>query len=130
MDCYQHDLALIHARAYGGYADYCAPDILPLLEPVRGGLMLEPGCGAGALIITEFGGLAPDKIVRDVTTFVTDGHGTWRRGRDCHENVLVDTSLIPARLASCGVVATVETSSGAAEVPPGLRVVTGAKAGL
>ena len=27
MDYYQHDLALIHARGYGGYADYCAPDI-------------------------------------------------------------------------------------------------------
>jgi SAM-dependent methyltransferase len=49
MDYYQHDLALIHARAYGGYADYCAPDIIPLLEPVRGGLVLELGCGAGAL---------------------------------------------------------------------------------
>ena len=48
MDCYQHDLALIHARGYGGYADYCAPDILSLLEPVRGGLVLELGCGAGS----------------------------------------------------------------------------------
>ncbi|HEY6296084.1 MAG TPA: class I SAM-dependent methyltransferase, partial [Streptosporangiaceae bacterium] len=49
MDYYQHDLALIHARGYGGYADYCAPDILSLLSPVRGGLVLELGCGAGAL---------------------------------------------------------------------------------
>ena len=37
MVYYEHDLALIHARGYGGYADYCAPDILSLLEPVRAG---------------------------------------------------------------------------------------------
>jgi len=240
MDYYQHDLALIHARGYGGYADYCAPDILSLLEPVRGGLVLELGCGAGALtrhlldagfaviatdaapamlelawealggeadlrrlrlpddplpaadaivsvghvisylpnaaavdralvamagalrpggvlaidicdleygpiraaegnvartgpdwaIITEFAGLAPDQIVRDITTFVLDGHGTWRRGSERHENVLVDTSLIPALLGEHGVEATVGTSFGTAEVPPGLRVVIGTKPGL
>jgi SAM-dependent methyltransferase len=242
MDYYQHDLALIHARGYGGYADYCAPDILDLLEPVRGGpgLVLELGCGAGALtrhlldagfavvatdaapamlelawealggeadlrrltlpddplpaadaivsvghvisylpdaaavdraliamagalrpggvlaidicdleygpiraaegnvartgpdwaIITEFTGLARDKIVRDITTFVRDGHGGFRRGRERHENVLVDTALIPTLLASHGVEAAVGTSFGAAEVPPGLRVVTGTKVGV
>ena len=78
-------------------------------------------------IITEFSGLAPDKITRDITTFVPDGHGAWRRGRERRENVLVDTSLIPALLASHGVEATVGTSFGVAEVPPGLRVVTGVK---
>jgi SAM-dependent methyltransferase len=239
MAYYQQDLALIHARGYGGYADYCAPDILSLLEPVRGGLVLELGCGAGALtrhlldagyrviatdaspamlelawealggeadlrrlrlpddplpaadaivsvghvisylpdaaavdralvamagalrpggvlaidvcdleygpiraadgnvartgpdwaIITEFSGLAPDKIVRDITTFVPDGHGAWRRGRERHENVLVDTSLIPAVLREHGMDATVETSFGGADVPPGLRAVIGAKPG-
>ena len=39
----------------------------------------------------------------------------------------MDTSLIPAVLASYGVVARVGTSFGVAEVPPGLRVVTGTK---
>src|SRR5580658_625725 len=241
MDYYRHDLALVHARGFGKHADRCAPGILDLLAPVRGGLVLEVGCGAGALtryllaaghrvvatdasaamvelarsalgsdvdvdvrqlvlpddplpaadaiisvghvisylpdaaavdralvamagalrpggvlaidicdlefgpiraaegnvartgpdwaIITEFAGLAPDKIVRDATTFVGDGHGAYRRGRERHENVLVDTSLIPALLASHGVEAAVGTSFGAADVPPGLRVVTGTKPG-
>ena len=239
MDYYQHDLALIHARGYGGYADHCAPGILELLSPVRGGLVLELGCGAGALtrhllaagyrviatdaspamldlaraelgeqadvrlltlpddavpaadaivsvghmisylpdtasvdralaamaealrpggvlaidvcdleygeiragepnvgragpdwaIIVEFSRPAPDRFVRDATTFVADGQGGWRRGRERHENVLVDTSRIPALLAGHGVAATVGASFGAAELPPGLRAVTGTKPG-
>ncbi|HEV2258782.1 MAG TPA: hypothetical protein VGS06_37165 [Streptosporangiaceae bacterium] len=39
--------------------------------------------------------------------------------------MLVDTALIPALLASHGVTATVRTSFGAAELPPGMRAVTG-----
>ena len=31
MDHYGHDLALVHARAYGRHADNCAPGILELL---------------------------------------------------------------------------------------------------
>jgi SAM-dependent methyltransferase len=237
MDYFQHDLALIHARGYGRYADHCAPGVLELLSPVRGGLVLELGCGAGALtrhllaagyqviatdaspailsqaraelgeeadlrrltlpddplpaadaivsvghvisylpdaaavfralvamagalrpggvlaidicdleygpiraaegnvgrtgpdwaVIAEFSGLAADKIVRDVTTFVSDGEGGWRRGSERHENVLVDTSRIPALLGEHGVTATVGPSFGGAEVPPGLRAVTGRK---
>ncbi len=237
MVYYQHDLALVHARGYGGYADHCAPGILELLAPVRGGLVLELGCGAGALtshllsaghrviatdaspamlelawaalggdadlrrlrlpddrlpaadaivsvghvisylpdaaaidralaamagalrpggvlaidvcdleygevraaegnvartgpdwaIIAGFSRLAPDRVVRDITTFVPDGHGAWRRGSERHENVLVDTSLIPALLREHGVAAAVGSSFGAAELPPGLRAVTGTK---
>ena len=239
MVYYQHDLALVHARGYGQYADWCAPDIVGLLAPVGGGLVLELGCGAGALtrhlldagyqviatdaspsmlelawealggeadlrrlrlpddplpaadaivsvghvvsylpdaaavgralvamagalrpggmiaidvcdleygdvragegdvgrtgpdwaIIAEFSRPAPDRIVRDITTFVPDGHGTWRRGRERHENVLVDTSLIPTLLLEHGVNATVGTSFGGAELPAGLRAVIGTKPG-
>jgi SAM-dependent methyltransferase len=49
MVYYEHDLALVHARGFGQYADRCAPGVLDLLAPVRGGLVLEVGCGAGAL---------------------------------------------------------------------------------
>ncbi|MGH3255892.1 MAG: hypothetical protein ACRDOU_10985 [Streptosporangiaceae bacterium] len=41
----------------------------------------------------------------------------------------MDTSLIPALLGEHGVTATVGTSFGAAQVPPGLRTVTGTKPG-
>jgi SAM-dependent methyltransferase len=239
MDYYQHDLALIHARGYGGYADHCAPGVLELLSPVRGGLVLELGCGAGALtrhllaagfrviatdaspamlelaraelgegadlrrltlpddpvpaadaivsvghvisylpdaaavdralvamagvlrpggvlaidvcdleygeiragegnvgrtgpdwaIIVEFARPAPDRFVRDATTFVADGHGGWRRGRERHENVLVDTARMPALLREHGVAATVGSSFGGAKLPPGLRTVTGTRLG-
>jgi SAM-dependent methyltransferase len=235
MEYFQHDLALVHARGFGQHADRCAPGVLDLLAPVRGGLVLEVGCGAGALtwhllaaghrviatdaspamvelaraalgpevdvrrlalpddplpaadaivsvghvisylpdaaavgralvamagalrpggvlaidlcdlefgrvrageanrglagpdwaVITEFSAPAPDIFVRDVTTFVPDGAGAWRRGSERHENVLVDTALIPPLLASYGVTATVRTSFGAAELPPGMRAVTG-----
>jgi SAM-dependent methyltransferase len=234
---YQHDLALIHDQGYGGYADHCAPGILELLAPARDGLVLELGCGSGALtrhllaagrrvvatdaspdmlalarsalgaaadlrqvvlpgdplppadavvstghvlsylpdaaaieaalaaaadalrpggvlavdildldygrlragerpfakveadwaIITEFSAPAPDRFVRDATTFVPDGAGGWRRGHERHENVLVDTSLLPGLLAAHGVRAEVGTAFGTAELPPGLRSVTGTK---
>ena len=237
MDYYQHDLALIHARGFGQYADRCAPGILDLLAPVRGGLVLELGCGAGAMtrhllaaghrviatdasaamvelaraalgadvdvrqlvlpddplpaadaivsvghvisylpdaaavdralvamagalrpggvlaldvcdlelgriragedatgragedwaVIAEFSAPAPDRVVRDITTFVPDGAGAWRRGRERHEYVLIDTASIPALLASSGVTATVASAFGTAELPPGLRAVTGVR---
>jgi SAM-dependent methyltransferase len=238
---YQRDLAFIHDQGYGGHADRCAPGLLERLEPVRGGVVLELGCGSGALtrhllaaghrviatdasadmlalaraelgeaadlrlltlpgdplpaadavvsvghvlsylpdaaavdqalaaaagalrpggvlaldildldygrmregeppvarvepdwaIITAFSRPAPDRFVRDSTTFVPDGAGAWRRGGEHHENVLVDTSRIPALLAGHGVRATVGTSFGTsfgdAELPAGLRSVTGRK---
>jgi len=65
-------------------------------------------------IITEFSAPAPDRFVRDATTFVPDGAGAWRRGHERHENVLVDTSRLPALLAEHGVRASVGTSFGAA----------------
>jgi len=237
VDYYQHDLAMVHDRGYGQYAGRCAPGILDLLSPVRGGLVLELGCGSGALtrhllaaghrvvatdasadmlalarealgeaadlrrltlpgdplpaadaivsvghvisylpdeaaietalaamagalrpggllaidildldygqiragepplgraeadwaIITEFSSPAWNRIIRDITTFVPDGAGAWRRGYERHQNVLIDTSVIPARLAARGVRAQVGTRFGAVELPPGLRAVTGRK---
>ena len=234
---YQRDLAFIHDQGYGLHADRCAPGILELLSGVGDGLVLEFGCGSGALtrhllaaglrvvatdaspdmlalarerlgpdadlrllalpgdplpvadaivsvghaisylldaaavdaaltalagalrpggmlaidildldygqiregeppiarveedwaIITAFSRPAPDRFVRDSTTFVPDGAGAWRRGGEHHENVLVDTSRIPALLAGHGVQASVGTAFGDAELPAGLRSVTGRK---
>ena len=235
MEYYQHDLALVHALGYGQHGDTCAPGILDLLAPVRGGLVLELGCGAGALtrhllaaghrvIATdasaamlslarsELGADAdlrqlalPDDPLPAADAIVSVGHvisylpdaaaidralvrmagalrpggvlaidvcdlecgriragaenfgrvartgpsspstrlrrqicssgrsprssptapGAWRRGHERHRNVLVDTSAIPALLAAHGVTATVGSSFGGAELPAGLRAVTG-----
>lgn len=46
---YRRDLANIHHLAFGSHADACAPGVLALLQPVLGGLVLELGCGSGAL---------------------------------------------------------------------------------
>jgi SAM-dependent methyltransferase len=237
MSYYQRDLAFIHDQGYGLHADRCAPGILELLSGIGEGLVLEVGCGSGALtrhllaaglrvvatdaspdmlalardslgpdadlrvlalpddplpaadaivsvghvisylpdaaaveaalaalagalrpggvlaldildldygqirageppfarveddwtIITTFDTPAPDRVVRDITTFVPDGTGAWRRGGERHENVLVDTSRIPALLAGHDVRAAVGTSFGDAELPAGLRSVTGRK---
>jgi SAM-dependent methyltransferase len=235
MPYFARDLAVVHAKGFGKHADRCAPGILELLAPVRGGVILELGCGSGALtayllaaghrviatdaspamvelaratlgpdadvrrltlpddplpaadaivsvghaisylpaaaavdrallamadalrpggvlaidicdlsfgefratddsvarvgpdwaVLTRFSVPAPEVFIRDITTFVPDGHGAWRRDDERHENVLVDTSLIPALLAGHGVTATLGTSFGAAELPPGLIAVTG-----
>jgi len=154
MCYYRHDLALVHARGFGQHADSCAPGILELLAPVRDGLVLEVGCGSGALaidicdleygtiragaesvgrvgadwaVITRYATPAPDRFVRDITTFVLDDASGWRRDDECHENVLVDTSRIPALLAEQGVRAAVGPAFGDAELPPGMRAVIGRK---
>ena len=46
---YRDDLALVHHLGFGFHADATAAGILSLLEPVRGGLVLELGCGTGLL---------------------------------------------------------------------------------
>jgi SAM-dependent methyltransferase len=237
MYYYRHDLAYIHDRGHGQHADRCVPGILELLSPVRDGLVLELGCGSGALtrhllaaglrviatdaspdmlllaraalgpdadlrrltlpedplpaadavvsvghvisylsdagavdralvamagalrpggvlaidvldlafgqidpgressgrvgpdwaVITQYSRPATDKFVRDATTFVSDGSGAWRRDHERHENVLVDTSRIPALLGKHSVDAVVGPAFGEAELPPGMVAVTGRK---
>jgi SAM-dependent methyltransferase len=46
---YRDDLALVHHLGFGFHADATAPGVLALLEPLRGGLVLELGCGSGRL---------------------------------------------------------------------------------
>lgn len=46
---YRPALARVHHLGFGFHADACAPGILALLEPVRGGLVLEIGAGSGLL---------------------------------------------------------------------------------
>jgi SAM-dependent methyltransferase len=76
-------------------------------------------------IITEFSAPSPDRFIRDITTFLPDRDGSWRRDGERHENVLVDASLIPAFLADHGIVAQVSSAFGAKTLPEGLFAITG-----
>lgn len=115
---YRRDLALVHDRGFAFHAGACAPGILRLLEPVRarGGAVVELGCGSGAL----------------TRHLVAAGHrewgGTWRRDDERHDNVLIETSRVPALLAGEGVEARVAASFGEERLPVGLRAVVGTRA--
>jgi hypothetical protein len=78
-------------------------------------------------IITEFSVPAPDRFIRDITTFLPNPDGSWHRDSEHHENVLIDTAQIPALLRAHDVQANVGKSFGSETNPPGLRVVTGHK---
>ena len=78
-------------------------------------------------IVARYEAPAPDLYVREITTFVPDGHGAWRRDDERHENVLVDTSRLPGLLAEHGVDASVRPSFGTELLPPGPHVVAGSK---
>jgi len=87
-----------------------------------------PGVGRAGddwAIVTEWSVPAANRFVRDMTIFVRDDEGSWRRDHERHENVLVDTAAVPGVLASRGVDAEVRSSFGGEELPTGLRAVIG-----
>jgi SAM-dependent methyltransferase len=226
----------VHHRGFGFHADAIAPGILALLEPVRGGLVLELGCGSGLLtrylieaghrvvatdaspamlalaretapgaevrqlvlpddplpeceavisvghvfsylsdeaaieralaaaaealrpggvlaldlcdlrygelrrddpsssriaddwaIVTRFSLPRPNLFVREIAAFLRGEDDAWRRDDERHENVLVDTALVPALLAKHGVKARVSESFGDEKLPDGLVAIVGRK---
>jgi SAM-dependent methyltransferase len=234
---YRDDLSLVHHLGFGFHADATAPGILALLEPVRGGLVLELGCGSGLLtrylveaghrviatdaspamlalardsapgvevrqlvlpddplpecdavvsvghvlsylsdeaaveraltaaadalrpggvlaldlcdlrygelrrdepnssriaddwaIVTRLSLPRPNLFVREIAAFLRSEDGTWRRDDEHHENVLVDTSAVPALLAEHGVQARTSESFGDERLPDGLVAIVGRKA--
>ncbi|MSO80011.1 MAG: class I SAM-dependent methyltransferase [Acidimicrobiia bacterium] len=78
-------------------------------------------------IVALFSVPTPDRFVRDMTTFVRNDDGTWRRDDEHHDNVLIDTSPVPALLAEHGVDAKVGRSFGSEELPIGLHTIIGHK---
>jgi SAM-dependent methyltransferase len=71
----------------------------------------------------------PDQrlYVREITTFLRNEDGSWRRDDERHENVLVETTRIPAVLATHGVDVRVGESFGEEELPPGLVAIVGSR---
>jgi SAM-dependent methyltransferase len=80
-------------------------------------------------IITAFEMPAPDRFVRQMAIFVRNDDDTWRRDDERHDNVLVDTALVPALLAQHGVAATIDTAFGAEPLPTGLYALKGRRSG-
>jgi SAM-dependent methyltransferase len=80
-------------------------------------------------IVTEFSIPSPDRFVRQMATFIRNDDGTWRRDDERHDNVLIDTSRVPALLARHGVEAEVRGSFGSESLPIGLRAVVGRRPG-
>jgi len=236
MAYYRADLAQVHHHGFAGHAQACAPGVLDLLEPVRGGTVLEIGCGSGLLtrelaaaghrvmavdassamlallstqelpgvdtqlirlpavlpaadavvgvghilnylpdtaavdrtwaaiatalrpggvlaldicdleygrarrdapplgrvgedwaIVTEFSRPRPDLFVREMTTFVRDVDGAYRRDHERHDNVLLDTRALPEKLAKLGLRVIIANAFGSEELPVGLRTVIGTR---
>ena len=76
-------------------------------------------------IVTSFSQPAADVFVRDITTFLRNEDGSWRRDDERHRNVLLDTAALADRLAGQGVEVTVRSSFGTEALPAGLRVLVG-----
>ena len=76
-------------------------------------------------LMTEFSVPAPNRYVREMTTFIRQSDGSWRRDDERHDNVLVDTTRVPPLRARHGVDATLSRSFGDEELPAGLVTVVG-----
>jgi SAM-dependent methyltransferase len=76
-------------------------------------------------IVTRFSVPSPDRYVRQMATFIRNDDGSWRRDDERHDNVMIDTSLVPALLERNGVLAAVGSSFGTERLPVWLSTVIG-----
>jgi SAM-dependent methyltransferase len=135
-----------HVLSYLPEADAIDRALVAIAEALRpGGLMALDLCdfsyaearpdfpirarvGDEWAIITERSLPSPDTFIRHMTVFLRNEDGSWRRDDERHENVLINTSLVPGLLAQHGVRATVETSFGAGvQLQDGLHAIVGTK---
>jgi hypothetical protein len=68
---------------------------------------------------------APDRFIRQITVFMRNDDGSWRRDDERHDNVLIDTARVPGLLAGEGIDVTVTSAFGAEQLPAGLAVLIG-----
>ena len=78
-------------------------------------------------IISRYSVPARDAFVREMTTFVRNDDGTWRRDDERHDNVLLDVRAVPPLLAPEGVDVVMQRSFGEHELPKGLFALIGSK---
>jgi SAM-dependent methyltransferase len=79
------------------------------------------------VLVTRFSVPASNRFVREMTTFLRQDDGSWRRDDERHENILIDTSRVPELLREHGVDATIGSSFGVSELPAGLVAIVGLK---
>jgi SAM-dependent methyltransferase len=91
----------------------------------RQGVATHGRVGQDWAIINETSTPAANRFVREMTIFVKNDDGSWRRDDERHDNVLIDTTLVPGLLAQHGVEAQVRPSFGTEQLPTGLRAVVG-----
>jgi len=85
--------------------------------------------GDGWAIVGRNSVPSPDRYVRQLTTFVRESDGRYRRDDERHDNVLVDTTHVPEWLADLGLAGVlVGTSFGGEQLPPGLMTVVATRA--
>lgn len=80
------------------------------------------------VLVTRFSVPAPNRFVREMTTFLRREDGLWRRDDERHENVLIDTASIPALLREYGVEAALGSSFGGERLPDGIVTIIGYRA--
>jgi hypothetical protein len=71
---------------------------------------------------------APDRFLRQITVFMRNDDGSWRRDDERHDNVLIDTARGPGLLADEGVEVRATSAFGAERLPTGLAVLVGRRA--
>lgn len=76
-------------------------------------------------LMTELSMPSPTRYVREMTTFIRNDDGRWRRDDERHDNVLIDTSRVPSLLGKHGLEASVSSSFGRDDLPVGLVAVIG-----
>jgi SAM-dependent methyltransferase len=78
-------------------------------------------------LVTETSLPAPDRFRRSMTVFTREEDGRFRRDREVHDNILLDTARVPPLLARHGVEATLGTSFGKETLPAGIVTVVGTR---
>ena len=120
-------VAIAHALRPGGVL---AIDVCDLeWGAARRGVATHGRVGQDWAIITETSTPAANRFVREMTIFVKNDDGSWRRDDERHDNVLIDTTLVPGLLAQHGVEAQVRPSFGTEQLPIGLRALVGHRPG-
>jgi SAM-dependent methyltransferase len=76
-------------------------------------------------VITATSLPAPDRFARQITVFIRNKDGSWRRDDERHDNVLIETAQVPALLAAEQIEVTVTSAFGTEQLPTGLAVLIG-----